>query len=106
MTKEPSSLTHVGGEGSDRHPMDERPWRAQHGVWRGRSSEDHCRAGMTTFTFRAGLSTHGNMYMPNLTILGSGSYVPGEPVLNEHLARVMDTSDEWVRQRTGISARH
>ncbi|HVW30509.1 MAG TPA: 3-oxoacyl-[acyl-carrier-protein] synthase III C-terminal domain-containing protein [Polyangiaceae bacterium] len=44
--------------------------------------------------------------MPNLTILGSGSYVPGEAVLNEHLARVMDTSDEWVRQRTGIEARH
>jgi len=44
--------------------------------------------------------------MPNLTILGSGRHVPGEAVPNEHLARVMDTSDEWVRQRTGIEARH
>ena len=44
--------------------------------------------------------------MPNLTILGSGSYVPGDPVPNEHLARVMDTSSEWIRQRTGIEARH
>jgi 3-oxoacyl-[acyl-carrier-protein] synthase-3 len=44
--------------------------------------------------------------MPNLTILGSGSYLPGESVPNEHLARVMDTSSDWIRQRTGIEARH
>ncbi|HEX4473627.1 MAG TPA: beta-ketoacyl-ACP synthase III [Polyangiaceae bacterium] len=44
--------------------------------------------------------------MPNLTILGSGSYIPGEPVPNEHLARVMDTSADWIRKRTGIDARH
>jgi 3-oxoacyl-[acyl-carrier-protein] synthase-3 len=44
--------------------------------------------------------------MPNLSILGSGSYVPGDPVPNEHLARVMDTSPEWIRKRTGIEARH
>ncbi|HEX4338671.1 MAG TPA: 3-oxoacyl-[acyl-carrier-protein] synthase III C-terminal domain-containing protein [Polyangiaceae bacterium] len=44
--------------------------------------------------------------MPNLTILGSGSHVPGEPVPNEHLARVMDTSSEWIHKRTGIEARH
>jgi 3-oxoacyl-[acyl-carrier-protein] synthase-3 len=44
--------------------------------------------------------------MPNLSILGSGSYVPGEAVPNEHLARVMDTSSEWIRKRTGIEARH
>jgi 3-oxoacyl-[acyl-carrier-protein] synthase-3 len=44
--------------------------------------------------------------MPGLTIIGTGRYVPGEPVTNEMLARVMDTSDEWIRQRTGISQRH
>ena len=44
--------------------------------------------------------------MPGLTIVGSGHYVPGEPVSNEALSRVMDTSDEWIRQRTGISQRH
>jgi 3-oxoacyl-[acyl-carrier-protein] synthase-3 len=44
--------------------------------------------------------------MPGLTIIGTGSYVPGEPVSNAALARVMDTDDEWIRQRTGIQQRH
>jgi len=44
--------------------------------------------------------------MPGLTIIGSGHYVPGEPVTNEALSRVMDTSDEWIKQRTGIAQRH
>jgi len=44
--------------------------------------------------------------MPGLTIIGTGSYVPGTPVSNQALARVMDTSDEWIRQRTGIAQRH
>jgi 3-oxoacyl-[acyl-carrier-protein] synthase-3 len=44
--------------------------------------------------------------MPNLTILGSGRHVPGDPVPNEQLARVMDTSAEWIKKRTGIEARH
>jgi 3-oxoacyl-[acyl-carrier-protein] synthase-3 len=44
--------------------------------------------------------------MPGLTIIGSGRYLPGEPVTNEMLTRVMDTSDDWIRQRTGISQRH
>lgn len=44
--------------------------------------------------------------MPGITIIGTGSYAPGEPVPNSALARVMDTSDEWIRQRTGIHQRH
>lgn len=44
--------------------------------------------------------------MPGITIIGSGRHVPGEPVTNEALARVMDTDDAWIRQRTGIQQRH
>jgi len=44
--------------------------------------------------------------MPGLTIVGSGRYAPGKPVENAALARVMDTNDEWIRQRTGIAQRH
>lgn len=44
--------------------------------------------------------------MPGLTIVGTGRYLPGEPVTNDMLARVMDTSDEWIRKRTGIAQRH
>jgi len=41
-----------------------------------------------------------------ITILGSGRHLPGRPVRNEALARVMETSAEWIRQRTGIEQRH
>ncbi len=44
--------------------------------------------------------------MPGLTIIGSGRYLPGPPVPNDRLARVMDTNDAWIRQRTGIHQRH
>lgn len=44
--------------------------------------------------------------MPGLTIIGSGHHVPGAPVTNDDLARVMDTSDEWIRPRSGIAQRH
>jgi 3-oxoacyl-[acyl-carrier-protein] synthase-3 len=44
--------------------------------------------------------------MPGFTISGTGRYLPGRPYTNHDLARVMDTSDEWVRQRTGIVQRH
>lgn len=41
-----------------------------------------------------------------ITILGTGHHVPGPPVSNDDLSRVMDTSDEWIRPRTGIAQRH
>ena len=39
-------------------------------------------------------------------ILGIGHHVPAHVVTNDDLARVMDTSDEWIQQRTGIRERH
>ncbi len=44
--------------------------------------------------------------MSGITIVGTGRFVPGPPVRNDALARVMDTSDEWIRTRTGIEQRH
>jgi 3-oxoacyl-[acyl-carrier-protein] synthase III len=38
-------------------------------------------------------------------ILGCGSYLPHEVVTNGDLARKVDTSDEWIVQRTGIHER-
>jgi len=38
-------------------------------------------------------------------IAGIGYYVPERVVTNDDLAAVMDTSDEWIRERTGIEAR-
>lgn len=39
-------------------------------------------------------------------ILGVGSYVPPNVWSNDDLTRLMDTSDEWIQQRTGIKQRH
>lgn len=39
-------------------------------------------------------------------VLGIGSYLPKHAVTNDELARRIDTSDEWITQRTGIRKRH
>ena len=39
-------------------------------------------------------------------IIGTGSYLPRNIVTNDDLAQRMDTSDEWIRTRTGIRQRH
>ncbi len=44
--------------------------------------------------------------MPSIRILGTGHAVPDRVVTNDDLAKLMDTSDEWIRQRTGIQQRH
>jgi len=38
-------------------------------------------------------------------ITGTGMYVPDRVVTNHDLAKLMDTSDEWIRQRSGIVER-
>nr|WP_210260309.1 beta-ketoacyl-ACP synthase III [Hongsoonwoonella zoysiae] len=38
--------------------------------------------------------------------MGTGSYLPAKRLTNEDLAKMVDTSDEWIVQRTGIKARH
>lgn len=39
-------------------------------------------------------------------ILGTGRYVPEHVVTNDDLAKLVDTSDEWITTRTGIKTRH
>ena len=39
-------------------------------------------------------------------ILSTGMHVPQKVVTNDDLSKIMDTSDEWIRQRTGIEQRH
>ena len=44
--------------------------------------------------------------MRRSTIIGTGFYVPPEVWTNDDLAKLMDTSDEWIQERTGIKQRH
>jgi len=39
-------------------------------------------------------------------ITGSGSAIPKNRVTNEMLSRLMDTSDEWIRERSGVETRY
>lgn len=46
----------------------------------------------------------GINYM-NAGIIGVGKYVPEKVLTNKDLEKIMDTSDEWIRTRTGIEER-
>lgn len=39
-------------------------------------------------------------------ITGVGAYLPEKVLTNDDLAKYVDTSDEWIRKRTGIARRH
>ncbi|HAV13570.1 MAG TPA: 3-oxoacyl-ACP synthase [Opitutae bacterium] len=41
----------------------------------------------------------------SVIILGTGSYVPDNIVTNDDMAKMVETSDEWIRTRTGIRER-
>lgn len=41
-----------------------------------------------------------------IRIIGTGSALPQKAVTNDELAQYMDTSDEWIKSRTGICKRH
>ena len=43
--------------------------------------------------------------MPNARVIGTGHYLPEKIVTNFDLEEMMDTTDEWIRQRTGIHER-
>ncbi|MQM25877.1 beta-ketoacyl-ACP synthase 3 [Glycomyces albidus] len=44
--------------------------------------------------------------MPGSRIAALGHYQPSRVMTNDDLAGMVDTSDEWIRQRTGIATRH
>ncbi|CEK10815.1 beta-ketoacyl-ACP synthase III [Legionella hackeliae] len=44
--------------------------------------------------------------MRNAVINGTGSYLPERSITNHELEASLDTSDEWIRSRTGIGSRH
>lgn len=44
--------------------------------------------------------------MSGVKLVGTGSAMPSRTVTNDDLAKIVDTSDEWIRTRTGIGERH
>ena len=41
-----------------------------------------------------------------VSIIGTGSYIPEKVVTNADLAKIVDTTDEWIVSRTGMKERH
>ncbi len=39
-------------------------------------------------------------------IIGTGSYLPTGKLTNDDIAKLVDTNDEWIKERTGIGSRH
>ncbi|HPQ48866.1 MAG TPA: beta-ketoacyl-ACP synthase III [Spirochaetota bacterium] len=44
--------------------------------------------------------------MKGVQIVGTGHYLPKEVLTNEYFEKIVDTSDEWIRTRTGMVKRH
>lgn len=42
----------------------------------------------------------------SIQIIGAGSALPAKSVTNDDLTELVETSDEWIRERTGIGSRH
>ena len=57
------------------------------------------------------MSLDGTLMLANVSrngaigITGVGSYVPQRVVTNDDLSKLVDTSDEWITERTGIRER-
>jgi len=45
-------------------------------------------------------------FLRRFKILGTGSYLPEKVLTNADLEKIVDTSDEWIKTRTGIEERH
>lgn len=46
------------------------------------------------------------MSLVRSVVRGVGAYLPAKTLTNDELAKMVDTTDEWIRQRTGIAERH
>ncbi len=46
-----------------------------------------------------------SQHLPSVIITGTGAYAPENVVTNDDMAKIVDTSDEWIRSRSGISER-
>ena len=46
-----------------------------------------------------------SQFLPSVIITGTGAYAPANVVTNDDMAKIVDTSDDWIRSRSGISER-
>ncbi len=61
---------------------------------------------LTAAQQRAGELSAMTTTLPKSRILGTGCYTPSRVVTNVDLEKIVDTSDAWIAERTGIRRRH
>jgi 3-oxoacyl-[acyl-carrier-protein] synthase-3 len=52
------------------------------------------------------MTTGIDKHTPAVTIIGTGSHLPDRVLTNADLEKMVETTDEWIRTRTGIHSRH
>jgi 3-oxoacyl-[acyl-carrier-protein] synthase III len=70
------------------------------------SGSNERNAATTGLTGLGGARARVTKLSMGVTISGSGIALPSRLLSNKDLEKVMDTSDEWILQRTGIRQRH
>ena len=48
----------------------------------------------------------GGLFLTGIKIKATGMYAPEKVVTNADFANIIETSDEWIKTRTGMSERH
>src|SRR5262245_29094207 len=71
-----------------------------------RPDQPHARSIRARHRRPAGDERSSFVTVTRSVVLGCGSYLPERILTNDELARKVDTSDEWIVQRTGIRQRH
>lgn len=46
--------------------------------------------------------TNNGGKLRRVAIVGTGSYAPEKILTNDDIAKIVDTSDEWIKTRTGV----
>ena len=52
------------------------------------------------------METQAHKQPSGVGVIGIGAYVPEGVLTNQDLEKMVDTSDQWIKERTGISRRH
>src|SRR5690348_11719201 len=71
----------------------------------GRSATSSCGSTKCRRPNRRRRCDRGGVMNLRSQVVGVGGYLPERVVTNDELAGRLDTSDEWIRQRTGIGER-
>src|SRR5512138_515473 len=102
----PTSARPAASWASRRSSPSSRAWVRRSPGTSGRVFYDPARTGPEFIFEEASSIMNMSMAATRTIITATGHYVPPRIVTNKDLEKLMDTSDEWIRERSGILERH